>query len=437
MKKYKLGDLIEVSRGASLSGNYYATEGKYIRLTCGNFDYRNNCFKENNSKDNLFYIGNFKDEFLLKKGDFITPLTEQAIGLLGSTAWIPESEKYIQSQDIAKITCKEELLDKKFAYYLISSNMVKKQLNAAAQQTKIRHTSPNKIKDCIVWLPSLAEQKKIGQLLFDIDRKIELNRSINHNLEAMAKQLYDYWFLQFDFPDENGKPYKSNGGKMVWNEKLKREIPEGWRIATFNAFIEKHKGGDWGYDVYREGTQKVGCVRGADIIILNDVPTRYIKTKHEDKVLQDGDVVIEVSGGSPSQATGRIALITDGVIKRNGGTLVCSNFCLSFKLNKRIYSEYFFYLWKCLYDNKNMFNYEGKTSGIKNFQTDIFLANHWYEAPKEIIEAFHKIIFKYHSEIDQNIEENNKLTKLRDSLLPLLMNGQVKVGVERSRQNCE
>ena len=188
MKKYKLGELIEVSRGASLSGNYYATEGKYIRLTCGNFDYRNNCFKENNSKDNLFYIGNFKAEFLLEKGDLITPLTEQAIGLLGSTAWIPESEKYIQSQDIAKITCKEELLDKKFAYYLISSNMVKKQLNAAAQQTKIRHTSPNKIKDCIVWLPSLAEQKKIGQLLFEIDRKIELNRSINHNLCARREQ---------------------------------------------------------------------------------------------------------------------------------------------------------------------------------------------------------------------------------------------------------
>ena len=188
MKKYKIGELLEVSRGASLSGNYYATEGKYIRLTCGNFDYRNNCFKENNSKDNLFYIGNFKAEFLLEKGDLITPLTEQAIGLLGSTAWIPESEKYIQSQDIAKITCKEELLDKKFAYYLISSNMVKKQLNAAAQQTKIRHTSPNKIKDCIVWLPSLAEQKKIGQLLFEIDRKIELNRSINHNLRARREQ---------------------------------------------------------------------------------------------------------------------------------------------------------------------------------------------------------------------------------------------------------
>lgn len=182
MKKYKLGELIEVTRGASLNGNYYATSGKYIRLTCGNFDYRNNCFKENISKDNLYYTGEFRAKFLLNKGDLITPLTEQAIGLLGSAAWIPESEKYIQSQDIAKITCKEELLDKKFAYFLISSNMVKQQLSAAAQQTKIRHTSPDKIKDCIVWLPPLAEQKQIGQLLFDIDRKIEINRSLNHNL---------------------------------------------------------------------------------------------------------------------------------------------------------------------------------------------------------------------------------------------------------------
>ena len=180
MKKYKLGDIIEVTRGASLSGNYYATSGKYIRLTCGHFDYRNNSFKENTSKDNLYYTGEFRADFLLDKGDLITPLTEQAIGLLGSTAWIPESGKYIQSQDIAKIRCNEELLDKQFAYYLISSNMVRQQLSAAAQQTKIRHTSPDKIKDCTVWLPSLTEQKQIGLLLFDLDRKIALNRSINH-----------------------------------------------------------------------------------------------------------------------------------------------------------------------------------------------------------------------------------------------------------------
>ena len=228
LTKYKLGEILDVTRGASLSGEFYATEGKYIRLTCGNFDYQNNCFKENKSKDNLYYVGDFKPEFLMEEGDIITPLTEQAIGLLGSTAIIPKSGKYIQSQDVAKIICKEELLDKDFAFYLISSTLVKQQLSAAAQQTKIRHTSPDKIRNCTVWIPELTEQKRIGKLLRSLDRKIELNRAINQNLEAMAKLLYDYWFVQFDFPNEEGKPYKSSGGEMVWNEKLKRMIPKEW-----------------------------------------------------------------------------------------------------------------------------------------------------------------------------------------------------------------
>jgi type I restriction enzyme S subunit len=184
LKKYKLGEIIEGTRGASLSGEYYATQGEYIRLTCGNFDYNNNCFKENKSKDNIYYVGTFRKEFLMSKGDIITPLTEQAIGLLGSTAIIPESNKYIQSQDIAKITCNEKFLDKNFAFYLISSTLVKQQLSAGAQQTKIRHTSPDKIKDCIVWIPNLDEQKRIGNLLFSIDQKITLNRQINQNLRA-------------------------------------------------------------------------------------------------------------------------------------------------------------------------------------------------------------------------------------------------------------
>ncbi|MFS2954667.1 restriction endonuclease subunit S [Bacteroides xylanisolvens] len=242
LKKYKIGDLVQVTRGASLGGEFYATQGNYVRLTCGNFDYRNNCFKENQSKDNIYYTGGFKEEFLLEKGDIITPLTEQAIGLLGSTARIPESGKYIQSQDIAKIDCNESLLDKDFAFYLISSACVKQQLSAAAQQTKIRHTSPDKIKECTVWIPSLDIQKRIGRILTDIDNKIAINRQINDNLEAMAKQLYDYWFVQFDFPNEEGKPYKSSGGAMVYNERLKREIPVGWQVENLVDFAEIKNG---------------------------------------------------------------------------------------------------------------------------------------------------------------------------------------------------
>ena len=179
--KYKLRELMEVTRGMSLCGKHYATEGDLMRLTLGNFDYHNNCFKDDKSKDNLYFTGSVKKDFILNKDDIITPLTEQAIGLLGSTAKIPFSGKYIQSQDVALIKCNEKLYPD-FAFYLISSKMVRFQLSAAAQQTKIRHTSPDKIKDCTVWIPEYSVQKKIGDLLTTIDKKISINREINRNL---------------------------------------------------------------------------------------------------------------------------------------------------------------------------------------------------------------------------------------------------------------
>lgn len=216
MKKVKLGDVLDIKRGTSLSGKYYSTKGDKIRLTLGNFDYPNGGFKQNTSKDNIYYVGpDVKNEFILKKGDIITPLTEQVAGLLGETAKIPESNKYILCGDTALVIPDEKKLDNNYAYYLLSSPLIKRQLGAAAQQTKIRHTSPDKIKSCIAWLPEIEYQRKAGELLSNIDKKIENNNAISSQLESLAKTVYDYWFLQFDFPDENGNPYRSSGGKMV------------------------------------------------------------------------------------------------------------------------------------------------------------------------------------------------------------------------------
>ena len=189
LKKYKLGELVEVTRGASLSGQYYSESGEYVRLTLGNFNMNGGGFKENTSKSDLYFTGTVKDEFILNEGGIITPLTEQSIGLLGTTARIPESGKYIQSQDFALVRCKEGLLDPNFCYYLISSATVRQQLSAGAQQTKIRHTSPNKIKDCTVWIPTYENQQKIGRIMSDIDAKIALNRQINDNLPMLDRSL--------------------------------------------------------------------------------------------------------------------------------------------------------------------------------------------------------------------------------------------------------
>ena len=245
---------------------------------------------------------------------------------------------------------------------------------------------------------SLHEEQEISAIsLLMSQNKLRLNRSINHNLEAMAKQLYDYWFVQFDFPDENGMPYKSSGGKMVWNEKLKREIPEGWNVCMLSEFVSKNNAGDWGTDDPFENSIEIGCIRGADIIKLNNLPKRYIKSSNRAKILSVWDVVIEVSGGSPIQATGRSAFITSGVIERNGGQITCSNFCHAFSFKDYRESAYFFYIWKMFYDNGIMFNYEGKTSGIKNFMTETFLANKWVKAPKDLIYKFFDTIKSVYS----------------------------------------
>ena len=244
----------------------------------------------------------------------------------------------------------------------------------------------------------------------------------------MAKQLYDYWFVQFDFPNEEGKPYKSNGGVMVWNEDLHMSIPCTWNTCLLSDYIGSNNTGDWGFDEpAKKRSIKVGCIRGADIVKLNDLPIRYIKDNNTSKLLSAWDIAIEVSGGSPTQATGRSAFVTPGVLKRNGGNLTCSNFCHAFTMKNYKASAYFFFMWRMFYDNNNMFNYEGKTSGIKNFMTDTFLANKWLDVPTALLDLFFERIKVIYEQIDNNIEEINTLTKQRDELLPLLMNGQASV----------
>ena len=422
LKKYKLGEILNVTRGASLSGKFYAAEGEYVRLTCGNFDYQNNCFKENKAKDNLYYIGDFKPDFLMKEGDIITPLTEQAIGLLGSTAIIPESGKYIQSQDVAKIVCKEHLLDKDFAFYLISSNLVKQQLSAAAQQTKIRHTSPDKIKDCIVWIPELEEQKRIGKLLRTIDLKIELNRQLNHNLEAMAKQLYDYWFVQFDFPDENGKPYKSSGGKMVWDKRLKREIPLLWKAKIVEEVA----------DVYNGATPSTvnELNYGGDIVWITPKDLSDQKQKF---VYQGERNISQVGYDScsthllPSNTILMSSRAPIGLLAI-AKTELCTNqgFKSFVSKSKNIATYLYYYLQYHITQIEQL----GTGTTFKEVSREDILKFPMLKPSDNVLDLWEEIVSALNDRQLEIQKENENLTKQRDELLPLLMNGQVSVNYD-------
>ena len=250
----------------------------------------------------------------------------------------------------------------------------------------------------------------------------------------MAKAIYDYWFIQFDFPNAQGKPYKSSGGKMIWNEDLKREIPKGWSSGKMEEWLSINKSGDWGKEQLEGNyTKKVTCIRGADINGLNgkgecDPQIRYILEKNASKILDTHDLVIEISGGSPTQSTGRLAYITEGTLKRFETPLICSNFCrpVSIKNKKMLYN--FFYYWNSLYDNGIFFGYEGKTSGIKNLLLDSFISSYYTVVPDEgVVNRFYDVMEKIQTKKQTGLAENHKLTELRDWLLPMLMNGQLKV----------
>lgn len=358
-----------------------------------------------------------------------------AVGTIGEILVVKDPNFYFKDGNLIWLrNINFEIIDIDYLYYFLKSDLFQKTIkynNIGAVQKAL---TIDFLKTVKITLPSLDNQRKLISVLKSIDKKLKTNNQINQELEAMAKTLYDYWFVQFDFPDQNGKPYKSSGGKMVYNPELKREIPEGWGVTTFSSWISDNKTGDWGKET-SEGnyTLEVDCIRGADINGLSgngktDMPTRFILEKNKNKLLTDFDIVIEISGGSPTQSTGRIVGISENLLNRFDLPLICSNFCKAVSLKEQETFYNFVYEWKNLYDNGVLFSWEGKTSGIKNLLFDSFVTNyHIAQPPIGLMEQF----FDYASSVDRKIQlllkQNQELTQLRDWLLPMLMNGQVKV----------
>ena len=372
------------------------------------------------------------EKYILKEGDIVFARTGNSTG---RTYYHEEKNgKLAFAGFLIKFSLDKSKVDPKYLKYFTISKPYKQWVDNLSNGSTRGNINAKTFAECPIILPSREQQDYLVRVLSSFEEKIQINNQINQELEAMAKTLYEYWFVQFDFPDQNGKPYKSSGGKMVYNPELKREIPEGWGVTTFSSWISDNKTGDWGKETSQGNyTLEVDCIRGADINGLSgngktDMPTRFILEKNKNKLLTDFDIVIEISGGSPTQSTGRIVGISENVLNRFDLPLICSNFCKAVSLKEQETFYNFVYEWKNLYDNGVLFSWEGKTSGIKNLLFDSFVTNyHIAQPPIDLMEQF----FDYASSVDRKIQlllkQNQELTQLRDWLLPMLMNGQVKV----------
>ncbi len=269
-----------------------------------------------------------------------------------------------------------------------------------------------------VRLLPIEKQKEIATVLSGIDKKILNNTAICSLLGSMAKLLYDYWFVQFDFPDENGKPYKSSGGKMVWNEELKREIPEGWEVKTINDVIKQLSGYPFPSDAYvSEGKYKLytiknvqdGYIESRVDNCLNEIPNRM----DEGCLLSVGDMIMSLTGN-----VGRVGIVYEDNALLNQRVL---------KLVPTVSSKMYIRQFMMSDEMRYRIGQIAVGTSQKNLSPVEFGELIVLYPPDLIMDLYKNRCDNMYDTIVSKLQENQQLTSLRDFLLPMLMNGQVKV----------
>lgn len=344
---------------------------------------------------------------MLEKGDLII----SARGTVGAIAQLTKPMAFNQS--CFGLRGKKDKLDTDYLYYWLK-NYVDVLLNKS-QGSVFNTINLSTFDDIKIELPSIADQRKISNLLTLLDDKIQTNNQINQELEAMAKTLYDYWFVQFDFPDQNGKPYKSSGGKMVYHPELKREIPEGWGVAKLNEVVDLISGYPFSSNDYvTSGKYKLYTIKNVQDGYTVDKVDNYLdflpsNMSHECQ-LRRGDLIMSLTGN-----VGRVGMVYEDDVLLNQRVL---------KLNpiNKTHKSFIYSFFRSDVTKAHLENMSTGTSQ-KNL-SPIDIGNMMIPFPSESLLS--KFLDNLNM-LENNLVENQQLTKLRDWLLPMLMNGQVKV----------
>ena len=414
-KKYKLVEFMEFNPKISLKKNTLARKITMDQLVPHSRDVYSWSYEP--------YSGGAK----FQNGDTImariTPCLEN--GKHAFISLLDENEIAYGSTEYIVMRGKANISDNLFVYYLthfpfFKNAAIKSMVGSSGRQ----RAQVDVLENLMMTLPPLQTQQKIASILKSLDDKIEVNRKINDNLEQQAQALFKSWFVDFE-PFKNGEFVESELGM----------IPKGWRVGHYEDIIESVISGDWGKDK-QEGnyTHKVACIRGCDFQNIKNgqrgkTPERYILEKNfKDKHFVDKDILVEISGGTQTVSTGRVCPVSQMLIDKFNNDIVCTNFC---RVVRPIasYAAYLYYSWLYKYNMKVMFGYENGTSGIKNFRIKDFISMEPVIIPQEeIMDNFQKLIDDFQLQIQTKGSESTQLASLRDTLLPKLMSGEIKVG---------
>lgn len=358
------------------------------------------------------YVNKESYDFLSKSslcsGDIIISNVGENVGTVFQVPNIPKPMTLGPNAILVKMVDKNQ----DFWYYWFKSSEGQKKIRSivnSSAQPKFNKTS---FKELSVPCVELNIQYFISKNLKILDSKIEINNKINSELEQMAKTLYNYWFVQFDFPDKNGKPYKTSGGKMVYNEELKRKIPEGWEIRKLEDVFEFERGVEPGSTEYLDSSLNKNCIKFFRVGDIEGESCVFIdSTKNDYTVVKERDVIVTFDGSVGKLGFGLSGAISGGLRK------------VYDKLNKFDNSLVYF-----IFRDKRII------ATIHKYATGSILLhasssiNHLVIPFEEnIYLKFQEIVRPIFDKMVENRQENQKLAELRDWLLPMLMNGQIKV----------
>ena len=411
LKTYKFSNLYEMSSGISSKPEQFGHGYPFLSFST--------VFKSHFLPDELPDLMDIsekeKELYSIKEGDIFLTRTSETLDELGMSCVSVKDYPIASYSGFLKRLrpTQDNISYHKFMAFYLRSKLFRQTMNNNAVMTLRASLNEQIFSYLDLILPPFNEQIKIGDFLFQLNQKIELNNKINAELEAMAKLIYDYWFVQFDFPNEEGKPFKSSGGKMVWNEELKREIPEGWEvgtlldIATFTNGIACQKfrpvNNEKYYKVIKIREMSDGFKEDYECVSQN-IPEKVI--------VNNGDVLFSWS------ATLEVKIWTGGIGALNQHIFKITS-------NKFPKSFYYFELLRYLQHFKMIAELRKTTMG--HITQDHLKQSRIVIPNIELIKSLEIKLNPILNKIIKSKEENQKLSELRDWLLPMLMNGQVKV----------
>lgn len=386
MKKYKLSELIKIKNGNDYrmldKGDIpvYGTGGIITHVDSWLFEGESVLLPRKGSLSNILYV---KEKF-----------------------WTVDTMYWTE--------VKSEIVYPKYLYYYL----ILLDLSSRDSGSTLPSMTFDAYYELEVELPTKEEQKKVLDILVPIEDKIKVNTKINDNLEHQAKLLYDYWFTQFDFPDESGNPYRSSGGKMVWNEQLKRNIPENWKIVPLSNIFNFKSGFSFSSDLYvTEGRYKLLTIKnvqdnGITLEVdnyINDVPSNV----PDYCFLKTNDILMSLTGN-----VGRVGIMYDN------NFLLNQRVALAKPINKDL-NSFVYFLLKSDFIRKQ---YATLANGSSQKNLSPIEAESVLIAFNEpIANKFASVINSYLKIVISNLAENEKLIQMRNWLLPMLMNGQVTI----------